>query len=466
MFAHRMAAVIALVACLVPLTTRAAPTGAPDARAREIYSTIIGYQTSAGLGQVPKMADYLAGLFRAAGFAAADVQVLPVGETASLVVRYRGDGTGGRPILLNAHMDVVPASRSDWQRDPFTLVEENGHFFGRGTWDDKLDVATLTATFLRLKGEGFIPARDLIIAFTGDEETSGATTLDLVRNHRDLIDAEYCLSGDMGQGVLDEATGKPLYYQVSGAEKVSVNFGLAVTNPGGHSAKPRADNAIYQLADALKAIQGYTFPVQWNDWTRGGFEAQGALAGGDLGSAMQRFARNPGDASAVARLSAEPEHVGQLRTTCVATRISGGHASNALPQLATAIVNCRIFPGTPIDEVRNRLQALVGEQVAVTADELPVAAGPSPLRDDLMKAIASAVHATHPGVPLVPHMEVGATDGAVFRSAGIPTYGVQGIFVKLGEDYTHGLNERVPAGALGYGMRHWYVLLKEVSRRH
>ena len=466
MLPTRISASVVVGAFLGLVPVHATAPVEPYAQAREIYSTIVGFQTSVGLGQVPEMAEYLAGQFRAAGFAAADLNVLPLGETASLVVRYRGNGTGGKPILLNAHMDVVTANRSDWERDPFALVEQNGYFFGRGAWDDKVDVATLTTTFLRLKAEGFVPNRDLIIAFTGDEETEKATAVDLVKNHRELIDAEYCLSGDIGQGVLDEATGVPRYYQVSGAEKASVLFELSVRNAGGHSAKPRPDNAIYRLADALKAVQAYRFPVMWNDWTLAGFKAQGPLTGGELGDAMARFARNPRDPLAVRKLSAEPEYVGQVRTTCIATRISGGHANNALPQLATATVNCRVFPGTSVQQVRDTLKRLVGDRVSVTPINSPIVAPPSPLRADLMSAIAQAVHATHPGVPLVPHMEVGTSDGAVFRASGIPTYGVQGIFVKLSEDYTHGLNERVPVDALGYGLTHWYVLLKELSTPH
>jgi acetylornithine deacetylase/succinyl-diaminopimelate desuccinylase-like protein len=433
--------------------------------AREVYAKLIGFQTSVGLGQVPKMAEYLADQFRSAGFASTDVHVIPFGETASLVVRYRGDGTGRKPILLNAHMDVVTANRSDWQRDPFTLVEENGYFFGRGTWDDKIDVTTLTETFLRLKAEGFVPNRDLIIAFTGDEETARATTSDLVKNHHDLIDAEYCLSGDMGQGVLDESTGEASYYQVSGAEKTSVTFEIGVRNPGGHSSKPRPGNAIYQLADALKIVQAYQFPVMWNEWTLQGFRSQGPLVGGALGDAMSRFAQNPRDDSAARVLSDSPENVGQIRTTCVATRINGGHADNALPQSATATVNCRIFPGVSVQEVKETLQSLAGSGASVTAPPASIEAVASPLRADLMTAFAKAVHAARPGVPLVPHMELGYSDGAIFRANGIPTYGVQGIFVKLSEDFTHGLDERVPVPALAYGLKHWYTLLKDLGGR-
>lgn len=441
------------------------PDAAQLESARAIYRTIVGMPTVEGLGNVPKMAEYLAAQFRAAGFAAEDVRILPLGETASLVVRYRGDGRGGRPILLNAHMDVVAAKREDWERDPFTLVAQDGYFFGRGSYDDKLDVTTLTSTFLRLKAEGYVPRRDLILALTGDEETSQATTEDLVRNHKDLIDAEYCLSGDIGQGILDDRSGVPVYYQVSGAEKTSVHFLLAASNPGGHSSKPRPDNAIYDLVTALAAIRDHRFPVKTNEWTLGAFAAQGPLTSGPEGEAQARLARNPADAAAIETLSASGEYVGQIRTTCVATRLDAGHASNALPQRATAIVNCRIFPGETLDEVRDTLQRLAGPRVNVTATESPVVSGASPLRQDVMAAVALAVHATHPGVPLVPRMEVGASDGAIFRAAGIPTYGVQGLFLKPSDDYSHGLNERVPAAALSYGLTHWYVLLRELSSR-
>jgi len=263
-----MALAVMLSAFAPPILGATSPLIDYIGQARQTYAAVIGMQTSVGLGQVPKLADYLAAKFRAGGFAGTDITIVPLGETASLVVRYRGSGKRQKPILLNAHMDVVTANRSDWERDPFTLIEENGNFYARGTWDDKLDITTLTTTFLRLKAEGFVPKRDLIIAFTGDEETTQNTATDLVKNHRDLIDAEFCLSGDIGQGVLDEESGKALYYQVSGAEKTPVTFELSVRNPGGHSSKPRADNAIYQLADALKAVQALPGDVERLDCAR------------------------------------------------------------------------------------------------------------------------------------------------------------------------------------------------------
>ena len=321
---------------------------APDpvrAQAREIFAHIVGIESSIGKGKVPLVAQYLADRFKAGGFADADIHILPLGETASLVVRYRGKGSGAKPIALIAHMDVVTAKRSDWQRDPYTLTEENGFFYGRGTSDVKQEVALLTATFLRLKAEGFVPTRDLIIAFSGDEETAQATARDLVTAHRDLVDAEFALNGDGGGGVLAEGSAKPLIFYVQGAEKSSAEFLVTTHNPGGHSSQPRSDNAIYELADALKALQHYEFPVQSNVWTLGDFKAASQVTPGPLGAAMARFAADPGNAAAAAELSKNPAFVGRVRTTCVATMLSGGHAENALPQSATATVNCRIFPG-------------------------------------------------------------------------------------------------------------------------
>jgi hypothetical protein len=265
---------------------------------------------------VPLVAKYLAERFKAGGFPAADIHILPLGETASLVVRYRGDGSGGKPIAFIAHMDVVTAKRSDWQRDPYRLTEENGFFYGRGTSDVKQEVALLTETFLRLKAEGFVPKRDLIIAFSGDEETAQATARDLVTAHRDLVDAEFALNGDGGGGVLSEGTAKPLIFYVQGAEKSSAAYLLTTHNPGGHSSEPRPDNAIYELADALKAVQRYEFPVKWNEWTLGDFKAASRVTQGPLGEAMARFAADPGNAAAAAEISKNPAFIGRIRTTC------------------------------------------------------------------------------------------------------------------------------------------------------
>lgn len=438
------------------------PRSKNELRAREIFARIIGFKTSVGLGNVPAMANYLADQFRAAGFAESDIHVLPLGETASLVVRYRGDGTGGKPIALMSHMDVVTAKPEDWQRDPFTLVEESGYFFGRGTSDIKNGVAVLTATFLRLKSENFKPTRDLIILFSGDEETTGATAQDLVNNHRDLIDAEYALNSDGGGGDLDD-NGKPLTYGVQAAEKTYASFELTVRNPGGHSSWPRKDNAIYELADALKRTQAYQFPVSSNEITLASFRAAGKATAGPVGEAMTRFANDPGDDSAIAVLSAEPSQVGLIRTTCIPTLLRGGHADNALPQSATATLNCRIFPGVAVKDVQQTLHDLVGKNVEVVSIGAPMASDASPLRADVMAAVTKAVHANYPGTPVVPSQAAGATDGLYLRAGGIPTYGVSGMLMKQRDSFAHGLNERIPVQGFYNELTHWHILLTELA---
>ena len=459
-------AILVAVWCVADVPISAAPDNV-RAEARQLYARLIAFKTSKGLGQVPIMASYLAAELRSAGFPDEDVHILPLGETASFVVRYRGDGTGGRPILLLAHMDVVTADPNDWQRDPFTLIEENGYFFGRGTLDIKADVVAITMTFLRLKREGFVPTRDLILAFTGDEETDQATTRDLVENHRALIDAEFALNGDGGGGVLAEGTGKASLYSLQGAEKTYASFEITARNAGGHSAEPRVENAIYDLASALKALQAYRFPVRWNEWTLASLAASGAVTPGALGTAMTRFAANPNDAEAAEVLAAEPTHVGQTRTTCVATMLSGGHAENALPQKATATVNCRIFPGTSVSEVEADLRRVVGDKVSVgLAEPRASESAASPMRADVVNAVTRAVHASYPGVRIVPDQASYYTDGAVFRAAGIPTYGVSSVFLKDSDSFAHGLNERVPVSAFYNGLTHWDELIRDLAARH
>ena len=308
-----------------------------------------------------------------------------------------------------------------------------------------------------------MPTRDLIIAFSGDEETGMLTTTDLANKNRALVDAEYALNSDDGGGQLDEKTGKPQYLSFVGAEKISATYELTVRNPGGHSSAPRADNAIYELADALKALQAYRFAVKYNDWTIGSFKATGPVTAGPLGEAMTRFAANPQDEAAAAAIAAVPTEVGKTRTTCVATMLRGGHASNALPQTATATVSCRIFPGTSVDEVKATLQQVVGKNVEVRFLGSTPPAGASPLRRDVLAALTKAAHARYPGLPVVPGMVPWATDGAVYRAAGIPTYGVSGSFIKASDAFSHGLNERLPVESFYGELTHWYVLLKELA---
>jgi acetylornithine deacetylase/succinyl-diaminopimelate desuccinylase-like protein len=440
--------------------------GSFDAKARELFAKVISIPTSLGNRKVPEMAAYLAEEFRKGGFPAEDVTILPfklpADETAALVVRYRGDGSGGKPILLLAHMDVVTARRSDWERDPYTLVEENGFFYGRGTLDNKQGIVHLTALFLRLKAEKYVPKRDLIVYFSGDEETSQATSVQIGKNHRALIDAEYALNTDSGGGTLDD-TGKPTLFGVQTAEKTYADFTLTTRNPGGHSSTPRADNAIYELATALVKVRAYSFPVMWNDTTIASFREAGRNTPGELGQAMKKFAADPRDAAAAQVLAANPGTIGQTRTTCVATMLEGGHAENALPQAAKANINCRIFPGVQPADVRVALAGVVGEGVEVTAKQDVLSSDPSPLRKDLMSAVTRVVHKFYPGVPVVPFQGSGATDGLVFRSIGIPTYAVDPTFIRDKDSFSHGLNERIPVKSFYEGLEMWYLLVKDLA---
>lgn len=441
----------------------AQPSQAEREQARAIYERTISFDTSVEGRQTPQMAAYLAGLFRQAGFPTADVNVIPFEQTAALVVRYRGDGSGERPILFLAHMDVVPAHRAEWERDPFRLIEENGYFYGRGTADIKNGVTLLTATFLQLHRENFRPTRDMILVFTGDEETSGATARMLIADHRALVDGEFAINADSGGGSLSEDTGAPTIYALQTAEKTFASFTLTARNPGGHSSQPRADNAIYDVADALTRVRAYQFPVMWNDTTIASLRAGGPQTGGAIGAAMTRFAQNPRDRRAIATLTASPFHIGQIRTTCIPTLLQAGHADNALPQTAVATVNCRIFPGVTIADVQAQLQRLAGERVQVAPLDTYFSSDASPLREDVLAAATRAIHASYPDVPLVPAMSAGATDGVFFRAAGIPTYGVSEVFIKDSDDFSHGLNERMPVATFYNGLTHWRVMMTELA---
>jgi acetylornithine deacetylase/succinyl-diaminopimelate desuccinylase-like protein len=440
-------------------------------KALEIYRNSIGFRTARSHAQVPVYAKYLADEFRNGGFPDEDVHILPSTredgeEIASLVVTYRGDGSSGnKPILLLAHMDVVDALAEDWERDPFTLIEEDGYFFGRGTLDDKFGITTLTTSFLRLKAEGFTPTRDLVIAFTGDEETGMTTIQSLVNEHRELTDAEFALNADSGLGVLN-ANNEAVAYLLEAAEKTSAHLELTVRNPGGHSSMPRADNAIYELARVLEKIEAYRFPVRSNEITRKYFELMAEVSDGEVADAMRRFAKYPLDEEASDILYRHPAHVGITRTTCVATMLQGGHAANALPQSATATVNCRIFPGVAVADVESTLQRVVdNEAVEIRVLGNPIGSPSSPLREDVLSAISKAVHARFPDIPIIPAMVPWATDGKHARIAGIPTYGVIGLFLRQEDDFAHGLNERVPVGSFFGALEHWYIILHDLAGR-
>jgi len=430
----------------------------------EIYEHIIGVETSKNLGNVPKVAHYLADQLIAAGFPKDDVEILPVGETAALIARYRGDGSSGRkPILYLGHMDVVEARPEDWERPPFKLTRDDTYFYARGAIDNKFGVAQLTSTFIRLMKEGFVPNRDLILVLSGDEESSMVSTRKLAYERPDLAEAEFALNSDAGGGNLD-ADGNAVLYRVQAAEKTYSTWELTVRNQGGHSSRPREDNAIYDLAAAISKIRAYKFPVQWNDMTLEFFDVTGHQLGGELGDAMIRFAENPQDEAAAERLRVEPSYVGTTRTTCVVTMLRAGHAENALPQSATATVNCRIFPGVSAADVERTLREVIGNDAVEFDNIYPATESPvSELREDVRAAIGKAVHVRYPDVRLLPYMESGGTDGMHFRRAGVPTWAASGIFMNPNEMFAHGLNERVPIKTFYDALDHWSIIIRELA---
>ena len=437
-------------------------------KAFEIYKTSVEMRTANGQHQVPALARYLASEFKKGGFPEEDIHILEIEDTAALVVRYRGDNSlGKKPISISAHMDVVDALREDWDRDPFTLIEENGYYFGRGTVDDKLGMTAVTIGFLRLKAEGWVPGRDLIIAFSGDEETNMASTKALVNEYRELTDSEFVLNADAGGASIPELGGRPASFGMQAAEKTYVTWDLTVRNSGGHSSRPREDNAIYDLAQALIKIQHYTFPVSYNDLTLAYFKGMGARTQGELGKAMRNFSDNPKDTAAIATLRSNSSFVGTVGTTCVATMLRAGHAENALPQSATATVNCRVFPGAGVDETLSQLRVVVNNPSVkfILLDEV-TGTDASPLREDVIAALQKAIDIKYPGLEIIPSMSSGGTDGMHFRAAGIPSYGVNGHYGKSSDSFSHGLNERVLVENFYDNIAHWYVLLRSIAGKH
>jgi acetylornithine deacetylase/succinyl-diaminopimelate desuccinylase-like protein len=430
----------------------------------EIYRTIIEVDTSKTKGNTPRVARYLADELIAAGFPPEDVEVVRLDDLAALVVRYRGNGSSGqRPILFLGHMDVVEANAEDWERPPFQLTSDDVNFYARGTIDNKFGVAQLTSTFIRLRKEGFVPTRDLILAFSGDEESGMRTTRMLAYERPDLAEAAFALNSDAGGGDLDKE-GQAMAYALQAAEKTYATWEITVRNPGGHSSRPRPDNAIYDLADAIARIQAYRFPVRYSDMTLAYFRETGQLLGGEVGDAMLRFAADPADQEAADRLAVESSYVGSTRTTCVVTMLRAGHAENALPQSATATVNCRIFPGVPASQVEQVLRDVVAnDSIEFDLLEEPTESPISELREDVVDAVSEAVNGRYPRVKLIAYMESGGTDGMHFRRAGIPTWGVSGIFMDPDEMYAHGLNERVPIKAFYDALDHWSIIIQRLA---
>jgi acetylornithine deacetylase/succinyl-diaminopimelate desuccinylase-like protein len=421
----------------------------------------IATQTVEGKDKVPEFAAWLAGKLESAGFAKTDIEIIPVGRTAALVAHYRGSGKG-KPILLSGHMDVVAANPKDWTRDPFQLVEENGYIYGRGTSDMKTGLVTLVETMMRFKREGFVPSREMILVFSGDEETDMASTRELAKRFHD---AEFLLNADAGGGTFNDEL-KPVDYEIQAAEKTYADFELTVTSPGGHSSEPTADNAIYRLAKALDRVAAYAFPVQHSEITLASLRAAGKHGSGPLAKAMLDFSAKPDDAKAAAVISADPAYVGQLRTTCVATMLEGGHALNALPQRAAANINCRIFPGVSVDSVQATLEKVVDDPTVKITVQLPppVQSPASPLRDDIVAAVTATVRERFPGVEVVPGMSSGASDSMYFRNAGVPSYGVSPTFAKPNDSFAHGLNEKLLASEVPAALDFWHGLLTKLAQ--
>jgi carboxypeptidase PM20D1 len=459
-------AFVALAARPGPALAASAPPPPPPA-ALDILKASIAYRTLPGNGQVPAYAQYLAGVLTDAGFEPADIRIGHVGtgaeETATLTARFPGRNPKRKPILLIGHLDVVDARREDWKRDPFTATVEGGYIYGRGAYDNKFEISAMVAALTKLKQSGFRPGRDVVLALTGDEETTARSTQVLAAQ---LKGAEFALNGDAGGGILAEDGSGGVIYQIQAGEKTYVDMTLTVTDAGGHSSRPTQTNAIYRLSRALTRLDAWQFPVLTNELTTAYFRESAPNTPGAAGEAMKRYVANPADQDAIAVLSGIPAYVGQLRTTCVATQLSAGHAPNALPQRAVANVNCRIFPGTSAASVQQKLREVIADpSISVTySPEFTFESSNSPLRPDVMAAVRKAVQSRYPKLPIVPVMGVGSTDGTHFRAAGVPTYGVAGGFMKKSDDFAHGLDERMPVDAMDGAVAHWESLVRDLAR--
>lgn len=442
------------------------------ALARSIFKQLIEIDTSeSGLGSTPA-AEAMAQRMRDAGFADSDIQVLgPSERKKNLVVRLRGNGKK-KPVLLIGHLDVVEARREDWTTDPYQFVEKDGYFYGRGTQDMKDGDAIMATTLIRLKQEGFRGDRDIILALTADEEGSNANGVDwLLRNKRELVDAEFVLNHD-GGGVLLEK-GKPVQVEVTASEKVYADFDVSTTNPGGHSSLPVPDNAIYALSKGLARLAEYEFPFELNNVTRAYYERIAKVASGQRAADIKAMLSTPPDAAAIARLSKDAIDHATVRTTCVATRLEAGHANNALPQKARANVNCRILPGHSPEEVRQTLIKVLADpaikvRYIATGGEIrdtaPEKAGfqPPPLRAEVIRPLEKIAAKMWPGAPVITSMAAGATDGVYTSAAGLPTYIVGGEAIERDDIRAHGQDERIAVASFNRAVDFYYEYLKEV----
>ncbi|HTS49497.1 MAG TPA: M20/M25/M40 family metallo-hydrolase [Bryobacteraceae bacterium] len=446
---------------------------ATRALAHDIFQQLIEINTTDSVGSVTAASQAMAKRMLDAGFPAADVQVVgPNDRKQNLVIRLRGSGAR-RPILIICHLDVVEARREDWTTDPFQFVEKDGYFYGRGTQDMKDNDAVLVTTFIRFRREGYRPDRDLILALTADEEGGKSNGVDwLLKNHRELVDAELALNPDSG-GVTTEH-GKPVNVDIEASEKLYADFQLTATNPGGHSSLPVPDNAIYHIAGALSRLEHSPFPFELNAVTRGYFEKRSALETGQRAADMKAIVKTPPDQAAIARLSQDPRYNSMTHTTCVATRLNAGHANNALPQLAQANVNCRILPGHSIEEVRQVLMHTFNDP-AITVryvddagnvlDRIPERKGFAPVMPppEILRPLESVTDSMWPRAPVIPIMDTGASDSIYTMAAGIPSYGISGIAIDQDDVRAHGKDERVRASSFYDGVDFYYRYLKALT---
>ena len=456
-----------LVACLftVPVISKGQSirSNTQQKLAREIFQELIEINTTDSIGSTTRAAEAMAARLKGAGIPAADVQVLgPNPRKGNLIARLRGSDSGRKPLLLLAHLDVVEARREDWSVDPFKFLERDGYFYGRGTSDDKAMAAIWVANFIRYKQENFKPDRDIILALTADEEGGDFNGVQwLLQNHRELVDAEYGLNEGGGGEIKN---GKRIVNEVQASEKVYQSFRLEVKNRGGHSSLPVKDNAIYQLAEGLTRLAKYDFPVSLNEITRAFFERMSAIENGQTASDMKAITQTPPDSAAVLRLSAMPYYNALMRTTCVATRLEAGHADNALPQTARALVNCRMLPGESAAEVQQTLVKVLNDgRIVVTPVDEAKPSPPSPLKPEIIQPVERLTSMMWPGVAVVPTMSTGATDGLYFRQAGIPIYGVSGLFGDIDDVREHGRDERIGVNEFYEGQEFLYRLVKMLS---
>lgn len=463
-FIHALPTLV-LAAALAGGVSAADRSGDGEASFRALYKELVETNTSHSVGSCTLAAERMSARLKAAGYGDPDVRLFAPAEfpkDGGLVAVLHGKGSTKKPILLLAHVDVVEAKREDWTRDPFTLIEEGGYFYGRGTSDDKSMAAIFTDLLIRYKQEGYEPRRDIKLALTCGEETSGAFNgADwLATNHKDWIDAAYALN-EGGDGELD-AGRKRVALGVEAAQKVYQDYQLETTNPGGHSSQPVPDNALYEMAAAITKLSKFEFPIVLSDTTRAYFTRMSGIVGGEMGKAMLALVKTPGDAQANAIVSSSKKYHSMLRTTCVPTMIRGGHAENALPQSVRTNVNCRIMPGTSIESVRDSLAAAIDDpKVKVTIQKPISPATPSPvLSPEVLEGVQDVAAKVYPGTPVLPTLDTGASDGIYVSARGIPTYGVSGIFVDPDLGNIHGLNERVGVNALMDGRRFHYQLVK------